>query len=331
MSDTNFWTYVIPYIETSLAEDTQLISGNNFDIKNVVLWMQYKTGYVDNVGEAVEGIPATFQTRIIDSDNEYCSSDKVFGNTNLEGSFPFKVVGHSTAENWNFTTSQFNKYMCVASLGNIEMPFFKGIIEITETVGGTQALSLTPTATPSQTLDDPGEVDDFEPPEVETPIEPDDDGEVPVDVKSFQVPGERIKQIGNIFFSYSYAMEAFYRGEETLIKENWQQYTSEKSEYSGFNDAYNNYVNDLISDSYIESNSDQKFFVFQKTTKPINLSYMSALPDPVIDDAASTTISDTQITTSGFTEAGGAIIANTSPTATTGAPATTVATSGGGY
>jgi hypothetical protein len=315
MSDTNFWTYVIPYIETSIAEDTQLISGNNFDIKNVVLWMQYKTGYVDNVGEAVEGIPATFQTRIIDSDNEYCSSDKVFGNTNLEGSFPFKVVGHNTAENWNFTTSQFNKYMCVASLGNIEMPFFKGIVEITETVGGIQELSLEPSATPSQILDDPGVVDDFEPPEVDAPEDPNGGGVTPAERESFQVPGERVKQIGNIFFSYSYAMETFYRGEETLIKENWQQYTSEKSEYSGFNDAYDGYVNDLISNSYVESNSDQKFFVFQKTTKPINLSYMSALPDPVIDDvvstAATTTTSDTVITTSGGPPVVGEVVVNT--------------------
>ena len=130
-------------------------------------------------------------------------------------------------------------------------------------------------------------------------------------------------------------METFYRGEETLIKENWQQYTSEKSEYSGFNDAYDGYVNDLISNSYVESNSDQKFFVFQKTTKPINLSYMSALPDPVIDDVisttATTTTSDTVITTSGFTEAGGEVIASTSPVATSGTPTRAAETSGGGY
>jgi hypothetical protein len=315
MSNTNFWTYVIPYIETSIAEDTQLISGNNFDIKNRILWMQYKSQYVDDVTQAVDGIPATFQTRIIDSDNEYCSSDKVFGNTNLEGSFPFKVVGHNTAGNWNFTTSQFNKYMCVASLGNIEMPFFKGIVEITETVGGIRELSLEPSATPSQILDDPGVVDDFEPPEVDAPEDPNGGGVTPAERESFQVPGERVKQIGNIFFSYSCAMETFYRGEETLIKENWQQYTSEKSEYSGFNDAYDGYVNDLISNSYVESNSDQKFFVFQKTTKPINLSYMSALPDPVIDDvvstAATTTTSDTVITTSGGPPVVGEVVVNT--------------------
>ena len=69
MSNTNFWTYVIPYIETSIAEDTQLISGNNFDIKNRILWMQYESQYVDDVTQAVDGIPAVFLKKQIEDNN----------------------------------------------------------------------------------------------------------------------------------------------------------------------------------------------------------------------------------------------------------------------
>ena len=305
MSDTKFWTYVIPYVDVSIASDTQLIAGNNFDIVNRILWLQFNSFYIDDVADALGGQPESSITGQLNEDNEFCSYDLIYNEDGNRGSFPYKIVGHSTQTNWNSNIDQSNKYMGIASLGNIDMPFFRDITKITEIVT------------------ESSEILDLEDPDASLEAEQD------------VVNGDQVKEIGDISFSYSYDLEAFYRGEETLIKENWQQYTSEKSEYSGFNDAYDGYVNDLISNCYVESNSDQKFFIFQKTTKPINLSYMSALPDPVIDDVisttATTTTSDTVITTSGFTEAGGEVIASTSPVATSGTPTRAAETSGGGY
>jgi len=292
MSDTNFWTYVIPYVDVSIASDTQLISGNNFDIVNRILWLQFNSFYIDDVADALGGQPESSITGQLNEDNEFCSYDLIYNEDGNRGSFPYKIVGHSTQTDWNSNIDQSNKYMGIASLGNIDMPFFRDITKITEIVT------------------ESSEIVDLEDPDASLEAEQD------------VVIGAQVKEIGDISFSYSYDLEVFYRGEETLIKENWQQYTSEKSEYSGFNDAYDGYVNDLISNSYVESNSDQKFFVFQKTTKPINLNYMSTLPDPVIDDvistAATTTTSDTVITTSGFTEAGLAIIEASNPVVNTG-------------
>jgi hypothetical protein len=308
MSDTKFWTYVIPYVDVSIASDTQLIAGNNFDIVNRILWLQFNSFYIDDVADALGGQPESSITGQLNEDNEFCSYDLIYNEDGNRGSFPYKIVGHSTQTDWNSNIDQSNKYMGIASLGNIDMPFFRDITKITEIVTGSESVSV------------------------------DEDDGVGIGATTSEsniVTGAQVKEIGDISFSYSYDLEAFYRGEETLIKENWQQYTSEKSEYSGFNDAYDGYVNDLISNSYVESNSDQKFFVFQKTTKPINLSYMSTLPDPVIDDvvstAATTTTSDTVITTSGFTEAGSAIIEASNPVVNTDTGGLASGGSAGGY
>ena len=117
-----YWSYLVPYIDVELDEQTGLISGE-FDIIIDQLWQTF--GYE---GSTEDGDLTVVSVNSMSDTTIYNDYNIVNGNTPEKGSFPMKVVGHDLPLQPLRAPSALGGYpayyQAILSIGDISLPTY---------------------------------------------------------------------------------------------------------------------------------------------------------------------------------------------------------------
>jgi len=117
-----YWSYLVPYIDVELDEQTGLISGE-FDIIIDQLWQTF--GYE---GSTEDGDLTVVSVNSMSDTTIYNDYNIVNGNTPEKGSFPMKVVGHDLPLQPLMAPSALGGYpayyQAILSIGDISLPTY---------------------------------------------------------------------------------------------------------------------------------------------------------------------------------------------------------------
>ena len=117
-----YWSYLVPYIDVELDEQTGLISGE-FNIIIDQLWQTF--GYE---GSTEDGDLTVVSVNSMSDTTIYNDYNIVNGNTPEKGSFPMKVVGHDLPLQPLMAPSTIDGnrayYQAILSIGDISLPTY---------------------------------------------------------------------------------------------------------------------------------------------------------------------------------------------------------------